>query len=56
MPAERTIELSVQDETYLRLCAQARRLHAVTRWLRVCAVMYLLLGLGADWLCSSLIR
>ncbi|MBU3064412.1 hypothetical protein KO481_23120 [Nocardia sp. NEAU-G5] len=57
-PAERTIdrEPAVREQAYVMLCAQARRLDAITRWLRVCSALYLLLGIGADWLCSTLIR
>ncbi|WP_067664504.1 hypothetical protein [Nocardia miyunensis] len=42
--------------TYRSLLAKGRWLRAITRWLRVCAVLYLLIGLLADWLCLNLIR
>lgn len=60
-PLEQTFDRAPSPEMCARAChpapcAEADRLHAVTGWLRVCAVMYLLLGLGADWLCTTLIR
>jgi len=58
VPAERTMdrEAEVPSQAYRTLRAQQRRLRGVTRWLRVCAVGYLLVGLAAVWLCTTVIR
>ncbi|WP_040823419.1 hypothetical protein [Nocardia jiangxiensis] len=54
--AQRAEAPDLPAHTYRSLRSRQRHMQAVTRWLRVAAVLYLLIGLFADWLCLTLVR
>ncbi|MQY17483.1 hypothetical protein [Nocardia macrotermitis] len=54
--AQRADDPAAPAHTHRALWDRQRRLQAITRWLRMCAVLYLLIGLLADWLCLTVVR